>query len=283
MAKIGIVGGPNPHPDTHGRSGFLGPLAYELLGTNKTYPSGNTIPVNPVYSNQGIPRNAYWSEHGGAYWEVSGKSVFSAEGITMTQLSGAKTESRTALYVGVSPKNKNFKVNAICPIFPGNGTPGFVGISFDWERYDRRHDSHRNKIWKVGFIYRNGENSVAFSDCSSKTTYTPVPTGDLRIFRFRESGEYQTQSGSVYCPVRLTENTSQDLADFGQHNVVGVAIQFNKEGGFNPEQSTQVGSYMTVKNLAIHTAGDKRLIIPRKQAYPTHLQHPTGRDEIFVW
>ena len=283
MAKIGIVGGPNPHPETHGRRGFLGPLAYQLLGTNKKYPSGDKIPVNPVYSNQGIPMNGFWSEHGSGYWTVSGKSVFSSEGITMTQKSNANAESRDAIYVGVSPRDKNFKANAICPIFPGNGTPGFVGISFDWERYDRRSDSHRNRIWKVGFTYRNGENSVAFVDCSSFSNHTPASTGDTRIFRFRQPGEYQTQSGSVYCPIRVTDNTDQALADTGIHNVVGVAIQFNKEGGFNPEQSTQVGSYMTVKNLAIHTLGDKRLVIPRQQVYPVHLQHPTGRDEIYVY
>lgn len=286
MPKIAVIGGKNPHPDTFGRRQWLGPWAYHFMANNKKWPSGDTIPVNPVYSNQGIGRNGYWTEHGPTYYDIEGNNIHSQEGITVKQKSGAHTESRSALFIGCSPKDLNFKADPICPMFRSNnkGTPGIVAMSFDWDRYDRRDDSHRNRLWKVGFMIRDGENSVGFADCSYKASHEPPATGDLRIFDFRGSGSYQEQHGSVYCPVRYGDHEAYEkYRDVGAHNVVGVAIQYNKEGGFNPEQNTQTGSYITIRNLKFHTQDDKEVILPRKQVYPVHNQHPTGKAEIYTY
>ena len=133
-------------------------------------------------------------------------------------------------------------------------------------------------------MMRNGENSVHFADCSDRSSDNPPATGDLRIFSYRLPSDYSTQHGSVYCPVRIGDHEYYDKwIGVGVHNVVGVAVQYNKEGGFNPEQNTQTGSYMTVKNLKFHTQDDKEIILPRKQVYPVHEQHPTGKAEIYTY
>ena len=283
MTRIGVVGGQNPHPMTFGRRQWLGPYAHHFMGNNKSWPSGNKIPVNPTYG-QGAPMDGYWTEHGTGYWDITGNNIHSEEGITVTQKSGAQTESWDAVFCGCSPGQLSLSTDAICPIFPGNNyeNPGFTAMSFDWERRCIRSSSHRNRIRKVGFMYRSGENSVRFHDCSFLDSHTPKATGDTRILSYRVSGDNQTQRGTIYCPVRQVDNYPE-LKINGVHNVVGIGIQFVKEGGFNPEQSTQVGTYTTVKNLCFHTAGNKEIILPRKQVYPVHQQHPTGRDEIYVY
>jgi hypothetical protein len=291
MAKIGTIGGANPKPETFGRRNWIGRYNWVYPGNNKQWGgsvNGENIPLNPVYSSFGVPTSVYWTEHGESYfWGPDpGDTFFTQKGVKLQMRDAAKNASYDAVFCGFYPEKGDLLEDVCAPMFPGNGTPGITGISFDWERDDERNnlDQHRMKLLKVGLVERTADFQWRFRDCSANSwKHSPPTQGGEMIFRYREPNESAHQTGHVYCPLRMDHYTNPPTAiqNNGLHNVIGVAVQWNKESGGNA--ASKSGAYLRVYNMAFHTKGNKEIIIPRKKVHPKFNEYPNGNYEFYTW